>query len=82
MSENTQYKDVIRKCGEKWKALTDDEKKPYLDAQEKDKQRYQNELNHLMTHGYFMMEDGTKSSDYVTVATPAANTRKGGQTQK
>ena len=75
MSESTPYKDVIRKCGEKWKQLSEEEKKPYMEAQEKDKQRYQKELNHLMTHGYFLMEDGSKSSDYVTV--PSQTAKKG-----
>ncbi|KAI9486595.1 MAG: high mobility group box domain-containing protein [Benjaminiella poitrasii] len=33
--------------GEKWKSMSDDEKKPYVEKAEKDKQRYENEKANL-----------------------------------
>lgn len=36
--------DVTKKIGEEWTALSDEQKKPYLDAAAEDKMRYQNEM--------------------------------------
>lgn len=36
--------DVTKKIGEEWTVLSDEQKKPYLDAANEDKIRYQNEM--------------------------------------
>ena len=55
--------DVAKKLSERWGALTPKQKKKYEDLAEKDQVRYQNQIDELRSNGYFMMEDGTKSTD-------------------
>lgn len=53
----------MKKCGEVWSTLAAKDKKKYDALHEKDQKRYEGELAHLDKHGFFMMADGTKSSD-------------------
>ena len=46
-----------------WKALSDDDKKPYNDKAAADEKRYKDQLAELEEKGYFTMPDGTKSTD-------------------
>lgn len=43
--------------------MTDKQKKPYFDASNKDKTRYEREMNQLEQKGYFVNKDGVKSTD-------------------
>lgn len=43
--------------------MTDEQKKPYLDKSKQDEQRYQRQLKELEQNGFFMTEDGIKSTD-------------------
>ena len=43
--------------------MTEDQKKPFVDESKKDQIRRQNQMNELMTKGYFMTVDGKKSTD-------------------
>ena len=65
LGENAKYPDAMRKCGEIWKGMSENQKKPWNAEAAKDKDRYEKEVDHLSKHGYFLMEDGSKSSDYV-----------------
>lgn len=54
----------MAKAGELWAKMTDKEKAPYEKASAEDEKRYQKQLEELNKKGYFMMEDGTKSSEH------------------
>ena len=43
--------------------MTDDQKKPFVDLNEKDIKRYDKQLADLEKKGFFMTEDGMKSTD-------------------
>mgnify|MGYP001097678687 CR=1 FL=1 len=43
--------------------MTDAEKEPYTKSAKLDEERYKKQLKDLETLGYFMTEDGTKSTD-------------------
>ena len=43
--------------------MTDDQKKPFVDLNEKDIKRYDKQLADLEKKGFFMTEDGVKSTD-------------------
>lgn len=52
------------RCGAIWNAMTPAEKKKYEDMHDKDVKRYEKQLKELEKKGYFMMDDGSKSSDH------------------
>lgn len=54
----------MRKAGAEWHAMTEEEKKPYEKLHEKDVKRYEAQLAELKSKGFFIMADGTKSSDH------------------
>ena len=58
------HPEAMKKCGEVWNGLSADEKKIYEDKNAKDTERYKKQLEDLDKNGYFMMDDGTKSSDH------------------
>ena len=43
--------------------MTDEEKKPYYELFEKDKVRYQNQMEEFRNTGHWTMADGTNSKD-------------------
>jgi hypothetical protein len=46
-----------------WKALSEEEKKPFILESEKDKIRFEKESNDLQKLGYFIDKNGVKSTD-------------------
>ena len=48
-----------------WKTMTDAKKKKYEALHQKDIQRYQNQWNQLETKGFFVDQNGVKSTDMV-----------------
>lgn len=46
-----------------WKSLSDSEKTKYFKLNLQDKLRYENEIQQLLTQGYFIDEEGKKSTD-------------------
>lgn len=50
-------------AGQKWGTMTDGEKAKYIKMGEKDKLRYQAQLDEREKKGFFMLGDGTKSTD-------------------
>ncbi len=51
-------------AGAAWKALTEEEKAPFIKRGNEDKARYEEQMKMFNSKGYFMLSDGTKSSDY------------------
>ena len=62
--ENCTHPEAMKKCGQMWNELSAEGRQPYLDMHEKDALRYKEQMTSLDTNGYFIMKDGTKSSDH------------------
>ena len=62
--EGFTHPEAMKKCGELWNKLSPEEKKAYEDAHEKDVLRYQEQVTSLDKNGYFIMADGSKSSEH------------------
>ena len=54
----------MKKCGQLWNELEGEEKQKYLDMNGKDITRYQAQMDALDKNGFFMMPDGSKSSEH------------------
>lgn len=50
--------------GEQWNKLDDKERQKFEKLALKDKERYEQNVKDLLNLGYFMMPDGTKSSEH------------------
>ena len=48
-----------------WAHLSEAEKAPFLKLHEQDQKRHDKQVKELEEKGYFLMDDGTKSSDHV-----------------
>jgi hypothetical protein len=55
--------DIAKLVGVRWGELSDKEKAPYEKQNEQDKVRQQNQKDEVAKKGYFMMPDGSKSTD-------------------
>ena len=58
------HRAAMSKAGELWNKLSDSERKKFDELHAKDVIRYENQKKELKEKGYFMLEDGTKSSDH------------------
>ena len=54
-------KEILSKLGEMWKALNDKQKKKYVDEANKDKERYEGEMNEYVPSEGFEKKDKKKS---------------------
>jgi len=61
--EGLKHTDATRRAGELWAQMSDKEKDPYVKLHDKDVKRYEKQLEELKDKGYFIMADGTKSSE-------------------
>jgi len=61
--EKIPWTEATKRAGEIWSKLSEKEKKPYEDKHAKDEIRYQKQMDDLMKKGFFLLDDGTKSSD-------------------
>jgi hypothetical protein len=64
----------MKRAGEKWNLLTDTQKAPYVKMADLDKVRYEKQCAELEKKGYFILDDGTKSTDPANI--PKAKPRK------
>lgn len=62
--EGCTHPEAMKKCGELWNKLEGDAKKVYEDKHDKDVLRYKGQAEDLDKKGYFIMDDGTKSSEH------------------
>jgi len=62
--EGCTHPEAMKKAGEIWSKMSDKEKKKYTDMNTKDQARYDKQLAELNKKGFFMMEDGSKSSEH------------------
>ena len=59
------HTDAMRRCGALWSGMTDEEKLKYEQQHQQDAKRQEKQLADLNKHGFFTMEDGSKSTDHV-----------------
>ena len=62
--EKCTHMEAFKLAAAKWGSMADKEKKKYEDLHDKDVKRSDKQLEDLMKNGFFMMEDGSKSSDH------------------
>lgn len=55
--------EFMQMAGQKWSEMTDAQKQPYNDMNVADKARQQKQETELEKKGYFMLDNGTKSTD-------------------
>ena len=53
--------------------MSPQDKKPYEQMREVEQRRFEMQMSDLMSKGYFLMEDGSKSSEYCTVVKQVAD---------
>lgn len=68
--------ETAAKASEKWSLLTDADKTKYFKLSLEDKTRYQNEMQQLLTQGFFVNEAGQKSTDLKKGKTKSADDSK------
>ena len=61
---NLKLAETSKLIGEQWRNLSDDEKEKYSQIVVKDKHRYEQQVQDLLTKGFFIMQDGSKSSEH------------------
>ena len=54
----------MKKVGAFWYELSSEEKQKYHEMHEKDEIRYKKQIEDLDKLGYFILDDGSKSSEY------------------
>lgn len=76
--------DISKICGQKWKTLTKEDLIPYQKLSDEDHIRYDNEKRQLLTVGYFIDQQGVKSTDrqlnQKKINTTSTNSLKSDQT--
>ena len=72
----------MKKCGDVWNNLSTDEKAIYENKHAKDAERYNQQLQDLDKNGFFLMDDGTKSSDHKSNLKKKRGAKKGDKEDK
>ena len=62
-NETIAAKDAMAAGGKAWQEMSEDERKPYREMEEKDRLRYSKELKELRETGSFTNQDGVNSRD-------------------
>lgn len=57
------HKDAMKAAGAKWSTMTEDDKEPYNKDALVSKEAYDVKIGQLKKHGYYTLEDGSKSTD-------------------
>ena len=55
--------ETVKVISQQWNSLTPDQKEKYEALSQKDRGRYDDQISQLKKNGYFITEDGTKSTD-------------------
>lgn len=71
--EKCTHPEAMKKCGALWNALTGEEKKKYDEMHGNDDIRYRKQMDDLDKQGYFVTDDGSKSSDHKAKLKKRAN---------
>lgn len=78
LKENPDYpqKEIMAAAGKKWNELEESQKAKYLQMNAKDKARQEKQLADLKNKGYFVLDDGSKSTDDKNVPKPSRTAKK------
>ena len=60
--------EAMRTCADQWSKLTEKQRKKYQNLGDKDRIRYENQTKMLHDKGFFIFEDGSKSTDDIHVS--------------
>jgi len=71
----TKVTDCMKEAGKRWRTLEEEEKSQYKKAAQKDAQRYENQKRQMEQEGFFIMDDGQKST--CTFARPNKRIKRG-----
>lgn len=58
------HKELLKKIAELWKEIKITDKIKYEDLAKEDKMRYEKQMSEILKKGFFIMDDGSKSSDH------------------
>ena len=61
--ENLDHKQAFVRSAELWKSLSDEDKQPFIAKSTLDDERYKKQMAQLKEDGFFMTEDGKKSTE-------------------
>lgn len=69
LQENPNFSlmDSSKRVSELWKKLDVSERENFEKMAQKDKLRYENDLNDMLTLGYFIMQDGSRSCEHLRI---------------
>jgi hypothetical protein len=62
--EGLDHRAAMSRAGELWNTMKDEDKKKYNDLHDKDVKRHEKQVKELKEKGYFILDDGTKSTDH------------------
>jgi len=68
--------EIMAECGKRWIVMSDDQKKKFYDLNAQDKLRQEKQLADLKTKGFFVLDDGSKSTDEKNVPKPTRKIKK------
>lgn len=54
----------MKHAGQKWASMSEKERQPFVNLSNEDKQRRESQLKEMKEKGFFVMEDGSKSSEH------------------
>ena len=69
-------KEIMTECGKRWNEMSDGQKKKFNDLNAQDKLRQEKQLADLKTKGFFVLDDGSKSTDEKNVPKPTRKIKK------
>ncbi len=69
--EGLSHKEAFSKAAAMWKTVSEEVKKPYNEEYAKQQKVYEDRKKMIKDKGYFLLDDGTKSSDYPAEDKPA-----------
>ena len=73
--EGLSHKEAFTKSGQLWQGLSEDDKAPWAKLAAADAERHAAQCKELEENGFFIMKDGTKSSDHKKKAKYDENVR-------
>ena len=69
-------KEIMTECGKRWGEMSDGQKKKFTDLNAQDKLRQEKQLADLKAKGFFVLDDGSKSTDEKNVPKPTRKIKK------
>ena len=63
VQDGGEHKDGMAAAGKRWGEMSDEDKKPYVEAAAAAKKIFEKQLAELKKQGFYLLEDGSKSTD-------------------